>query len=432
MWRGNTAGEPMPVDKTDTGKFDLKLAKACASAFSASTDLGCTVSDTAGNVLHESGFGCGSCALCHAAGRAKDHCARAQAYGMAEAARFGGKYIYFCPMGLTCFVSPIMGQKGGEANITAGPLLMVEREDYISFDLRDKLRLPPGLLERACDALKDVPYIPPEKVHSLSVLLFMAVGFMHTVSTANRMLETQDVNDIQGQISAYILELKRGETPPVYPLDTERRLLSSIVDSDRNLAQELLNELLGHILFSSGGDVGQIKFRMYELLALMSRAAVDAGASPGQALDMNAAFFAKAQPAENIDHLCFLVTDVMNRFIDIVFRFSEIKHMDVIHKAVQFMKTHYAGKITLEDVAREVYLSPSYFSKVFKAEMGCNFNTYLNRLRIENSKKLLLQNIKLVDIASLAGFEDQSYFTKVFKKVTGTSPNRYRELGGRL
>jgi two-component system response regulator YesN len=87
-------------------------------------------------------------------------------------------------------------------------------------------------------------------------------------------------------------------------------------------------------------------------------------------------------------------------------------------------------KVTLDEVAACVYLSPSYFSKVFKQEMEMSFNTYLNYIRIEMSKKLLSDpSIAIVDISNLVGFEDQSYFSKVFKKMTGLSPKKFREQG---
>ena len=74
-----------------------------------------------------------------------------------------------------------------------------------------------------------------------------------------------------------------------------------------------------------------------------------------------------------------------------------------------------------------VYLSPAYFSRVFKKEMGVTFNSFLNEVRIEKSKSLLRNNdLKMVDIALMVGFESQSYFTKVFKKITGISPLQYR------
>jgi YesN/AraC family two-component response regulator len=79
-----------------------------------------------------------------------------------------------------------------------------------------------------------------------------------------------------------------------------------------------------------------------------------------------------------------------------------------------------------------VFLSPAYFSRIFKEEMGENFNSYVNLIRIEAAKKLLLnEQVPLVDISSLVGFEGQSYFSKVFKKMTGMTPGRFREARGR-
>ena len=76
--------------------------------------------------------------------------------------------------------------------------------------------------------------------------------------------------------------------------------------------------------------------------------------------------------------------------------------------------------------------SPSYFSRVFKADMGTSFNSYLNEYRIEKSKTLLLEEGATVLSVSLeVGFDDPSYFSKVFKRVTGMSPGKFRETGGR-
>ena len=84
----------------------------------------------------------------------------------------------------------------------------------------------------------------------------------------------------------------------------------------------------------------------------------------------------------------------------------------------------------VEDLARRVYLSPSYFGKVFKEETGETFVSFLNRVRIERSKELLQRkHIRLSDIAQMVGFEEQSYFCRVFKKLVGVTPTHYRESG---
>lgn len=152
---------------------------------------------------------------------------------MTEAERFGGKYIYFCPLGLTCFVSPIIGEVKSTAKITVGPFMMVDFQDFIDCELTDNLPLTQEARTELIRLLKEVPQMPPTKVQELSVLLFMAVGFMNNVSAENRLLEAERSDLLQGQISAYISGLKNQDAPPRYPFEKERALLLSISHGDR-------------------------------------------------------------------------------------------------------------------------------------------------------------------------------------------------------
>lgn len=412
--------------------FDLTLSIECANSYATSTGLGCIVSDLSGQVLHSVGMSCKSCTLCSVLGKDIVDCGNAQAYGMTEAERFGGKYIYFCPLGLTCFVSPILGTSGSEAKITVGPFLMVELEDFIAYELEERLKLEDSEIQRITKEMDKIPFVPTERVNALSNLLFMSVGFMNNVNEVNRMLENQSSEMIQGQITEYILELKQGSYATKYPYDLERELMNSIADSNKKKSQQILNEILGHILFSSGGNFSRIKTQIYELLVVISRAASDAGASPEKASQLTHDYFIMMQNVQNVEELCYKLTKVMNSLIDIVFSFNSTKNVDVMHKTIHFLRQNYREKITLDQVASMVHLSSSYFGKIFKKETGYNFNTYLNAIRIEKSKKLLLyEDISLVSIAGMVGFEDQSYFTKVFKRTVGISPKQFRKTGGR-
>lgn len=407
--------------------FDLTLARACARAVSGACGVGCMVSDAAGQVRYECGYGCASCQICRLAGRGEEECIRAHIYGMTEAERFGGKYVYFCPMGLTCFVSPILGSEHVEAKVTVGPFLMVERQDYITCDLVEQMHLAGEPLETVSRELERLPYIPAERVDHMSTLLFMAVGFLNNVSAADRMLETQGSDAIQGQITAYIQELKTDGDRQPYPFETEQAFLRAVRHADQGEAQRLLNELLGYILFSTGGDLIRAKTRINELLVLLSRTAVDAGAEAEQTLQANHRYLLDLGGIRNFDTLCLWLTRVTNTLMDSIFDTSGARHANVIHQSVQYLATHYRERVTLEEMARRVYLSPSYFSRVFRQETGETFSGYLNRLRIERSKELLRhKELRLTDIAQKVGFEDQSYFTKVFKKLEGVTPLRYR------
>lgn len=407
--------------------FDKKLAVECARAFSASTGLGCTVSEAGGAVLAECGRSCPSCGLCAAVGQPGERCVSSHVYGMTEAERFGGKYIYFCPMGLTCFVSPIVGSRGSAAKITVGPFIMVERQDFYDCELAGSGALGPEELARAARELEGVPYVAPGRVTELSTLLFMAVGFMNNVAAENRMIASSRSDELQGQISSYIMQLKEVEAPPPYPFETERQFLQSISRGEKPQAQKYLNELLGAILFTGGGDLDRIKSRIAELLVLISRTAVTQGSDPEQTLRLSHAHLQAIPRMRSIDELCYWLSGVVNRYMDGMFGYADARHAGIIHRCIQHMGAHCGEKITLEQAARMVYLSPPYLSRVFKKETGVTFNEYLNSVRIGKAKELLGRpDLRLTDIALMVGYEDQSYFTKVFKRIAGCAPSQYR------
>jgi two-component system response regulator YesN len=96
--------------------------------------------------------------------------------------------------------------------------------------------------------------------------------------------------------------------------------------------------------------------------------------------------------------------------------------------ALQYIHTNYENNISLDQVAGHVNLSSSYFSNVFKKETQVNFIEYINKLRVEKSKKLLIgTQLKTYEIAEKVGFTESTYFSKVFKKMTGISPIEYRK-----
>lgn len=103
------------------------------------------------------------------------------------------------------------------------------------------------------------------------------------------------------------------------------------------------------------------------------------------------------------------------------------KMSDLIKNAQQYIGEHYYLGVTLDDVAREINVSPNYFSKLFKEETGENFIKYLTSVRIDEAKKLLQQNkYSIKKVSSLIGYSDPNYFSRLFKKEVGVSPTEYQ------
>ncbi|CAG9622519.1 response regulator [Sutcliffiella rhizosphaerae] len=101
---------------------------------------------------------------------------------------------------------------------------------------------------------------------------------------------------------------------------------------------------------------------------------------------------------------------------------------DTFQKIKQFIKENSDQDISLDSLARKVGLSPIYISKMFKEKQGINYIDFLTECRIEKAKHLLADTEKSIkEITFEVGYHDPNYFSKVFKKVTTTSPKEYRK-----
>ena len=98
-----------------------------------------------------------------------------------------------------------------------------------------------------------------------------------------------------------------------------------------------------------------------------------------------------------------------------------------IGQAQRFIRRNYSQPISLRDVSRQIFLSPKYFSRLFKEKAGRSFNNYKMELKIEMSKELLKKgNYTISQIAYHTGYQNPESFMKMFKKVTGSTPSQYR------
>lgn len=99
-----------------------------------------------------------------------------------------------------------------------------------------------------------------------------------------------------------------------------------------------------------------------------------------------------------------------------------------IYEAVRYIDEHLSERLTLNQVADSICLSPNYLSSLFKKELGVGFVDYITEKRVEKAKELLTNTgMKTYEVAQQTGFLDESYFSKTFKKITGKRPSAFRK-----
>lgn len=107
---------------------------------------------------------------------------------------------------------------------------------------------------------------------------------------------------------------------------------------------------------------------------------------------------------------------------------SPLQHLDDIRKILDYIGAHYDEELSAQDMAKLANMSYSYFSRVFKRVTNRSFNDYLSMIRVNEAEKLLLMSdMSITQIAVSAGFSSSSYFIKIFSKMKGISPGKYRQ-----
>lgn len=100
----------------------------------------------------------------------------------------------------------------------------------------------------------------------------------------------------------------------------------------------------------------------------------------------------------------------------------------VIQHIIQEIQNNYCGDITLKSLADKYYISDSRLSVQLKEKLDMSFPNYLASLRVQKARELMLdESLSLETIAKMVGFKDYFYFNKVFKKVEGISPSKFRK-----
>ncbi|QNK56301.1 AraC family transcriptional regulator [Paenibacillus sp. PAMC21692] len=105
------------------------------------------------------------------------------------------------------------------------------------------------------------------------------------------------------------------------------------------------------------------------------------------------------------------------------------KHRESVRRVIEFIESHYAEKIGLEDAVRVSLMSHSYFCSVFKRMTNKSFIRYLNEFRVSKAKEYLKKtDNKVIDISIRTGFDNVTHFNRMFKQLTSMTPNEYKQI----
>ena len=133
---------------------------------------------------------------------------------------------------------------------------------------------------------------------------------------------------------------------------------------------------------------------------------------------------------QNVDVALDRLRAILNKVVMLLEENSRSRNSLAIADAIEYINEHYMDhRLSLDDVAKHVHMSPCYFSVIFKRETCDVFTDYLIRLRIKKSIEMMHNtDMKVYEIAIAVGYDTASYYSTAFKKETGYSPREYKKI----
>lgn len=208
----------------------------------------------------------------------------------------------------------------------------------------------------------------------------------------------------------------------------EPSLLAAIRRGDRGEARRIINHVLVHI-YSAGEERSDLlKGLLLELVVMISRAAVEAGALQSDILGANFRFLTELAEIDDDEDLAAWLRKMLEHVISTIEKQEDFTPPLLVGKALDFMRANLHKDISRDETARHAGISPSHFSRLLKERTGRSFTELLRQCRVDLACDLLRSTEQsLAEIADACGFCDQSYFTRVFQDVKGMTPKRFRD-----
>lgn len=377
---------------------------------------------------------CRFCKLIKSDPEGRRKCHRSYARANREAEKYGEPYVFRCHAGLIAWAVPIMIQSYHCA-IVCGQVLMWEIEDYFL----DEITMMVKDLDVDLDAVKraalEVSYLPGDKVQAISELLFVVANqIMNHRETV--FSEQKNIFDYQAALSETISEQKKLQSTSFakveshysHAKDIERDLIARIRGGDMDAVGKNIDDLLAEIMRTGANSVLDVKGRIIELLVNLSRAAVDSGMDENIMSSLNSRFYEELYKKETAEEICYWTKKVVNIYSEEVRKSQNKDNYQAVYAAADYIRHHFREKITIRDIGEKVHLSDSYLSHIFSDTFGRTITEYLTFVRIEYAKtQLAIPGLSISEVALDSGFEDVSYFSRVFKKSEGITPRDYKK-----
>lgn len=216
--------------------------------------------------------------------------------------------------------------------------------------------------------------------------------------------------------------------PNIFSIEIESQFSVKILSCDKKAAFKILDDFISSITNKTPNiDPVIVKARFNEIALIIIRAGIEAGIRSEKLGILSRRFLKRIAESDTFLELENQTKELVSQIIDEISRRRKHMNTKLFEEAIEYINDNFASNITLEDVSEHVHISPYHFSHEFKRFTSMNFIEYLTKVRINEAKKLLLTtDLSIKEVSSQVGYQDSSYFGRVFKNVEGVPPSKFK------
>ncbi|RJQ65341.1 MAG: helix-turn-helix domain-containing protein [Desulfobacteraceae bacterium] len=350
----------------------------------------------------------------------------------------GEPYIFQCHADMIEFTAAFKARDGNAAAFVCGPMLLRPLNTQVRQGIVDGTKnLDPEQSRALASYIDSIPIYSERRVQAAADLLFLIATYFSKIDllTLHQQHEISFQQSLlaEGLVLRKISELDEEEPSPQPPspkrdIFKENELIDLIKIGDRKRAKALVDEILGTALFRSHEHIGILKARALEIIFVIARAAVEAGANLEEILGFKYQYVQNLSKDDSQQTLYHFLMKAFDQLFECIYQNRNIQHTAIFAKAKEFIWKNHNQEISLKKLAEAVGINPYYLSHLFREEMGTSFVEYLTSVRVSIAKNLLKQTtMSTMEICLAVGYMDPSHFAKVFKKQEKVSPSGYRK-----
>ncbi|MDT8861817.1 helix-turn-helix domain-containing protein [Alkalihalobacillus sp. MEB130] len=243
-----------------------------------------------------------------------------------------------------------------------------------------------------------------------------------------------NLNLVQTEVEDPTLSLfdKRESANFHHSIKYEQRLFQYIKEGNKNeiiqnfraFPQEKAGSLSKNSYLRSRKNIGIV------VITVAVRAAIEGGLHYELAYTLSDSYIQNLEELTNVQHINTFLENILVDLAERVHLSKLQNYSKPINECISYIYLHLYEEVHLKHLAELINLHPNYLSRLFNKEVGMSLREYIQRLKINEAKNLLVySDYSLSKIASILNFHDQSHFSRVFKKVAGITPKQYISQG---